>query len=197
MCVRVGGCVSLYIYKYRFMYGNNLCNSGVLQGDTLAPYLFIICLDYVLTTSIDLMKEIGFKLTKERSRRYPARTITGTDYADDTALLANMPAQTEPLLHSLERSAAGIGLIVNVDQTEYICFNQRGDISTQKGWPLKLMDKLTYLGSSISSTENDINMWLAKVWTAIDRLSANWLSDLTDKIRRSCFFFFQVAVVSI
>ena len=27
--------------------------SGVLQGDTLAPYPFIICLDYVLRTSID------------------------------------------------------------------------------------------------------------------------------------------------
>ena len=25
--------------------------TGVLQGDTLAPYLFIICLDYVLRTS--------------------------------------------------------------------------------------------------------------------------------------------------
>ena len=31
--------------------------AGVLQGDTLNPYLFIICLDYVLRTSIDLMKE--------------------------------------------------------------------------------------------------------------------------------------------
>ena len=41
--------------------------AGVLQGDTLAPYLFIICLDYVLRTSIDKMKENGFKLTKERS----------------------------------------------------------------------------------------------------------------------------------
>ena len=35
-----------------------------LQGDTLAPYLFIICLDYVLRTSIDKLKENGFKLTK-------------------------------------------------------------------------------------------------------------------------------------
>ena len=25
--------------------------AGVLQGDTLTPYLFIICLDYVLRTS--------------------------------------------------------------------------------------------------------------------------------------------------
>ena len=27
--------------------------TGVLQGDTLAPYLFIICVDYALRTSID------------------------------------------------------------------------------------------------------------------------------------------------
>ena len=46
--------------------------AGVLQGDTLAPYLFIIYFDYVLRTSIDLMKENGSKLVKERSRRYPA-----------------------------------------------------------------------------------------------------------------------------
>ena len=45
--------------------------AGVLQGDTLAPYHFIICLDYVLRTSINKIKENGFNLTKERSRRYP------------------------------------------------------------------------------------------------------------------------------
>ena len=49
--------------------------AGVLLGDTLAPYLFIICLDYVLRMSFDKMKDNGFKLTKERSRRYPAQTI--------------------------------------------------------------------------------------------------------------------------
>ena len=36
--------------------------AGVLQRDTLAPNLFIICLDYVLRTSIDEIKENGFKL---------------------------------------------------------------------------------------------------------------------------------------
>ena len=46
--------------------------TGVLQRDTVTPYLFIICLDYVLRTSINKMKENGFKLTKERSRCYPA-----------------------------------------------------------------------------------------------------------------------------
>ena len=56
----------------------------------------------VLRTSIDKIKENGFKLTKERSRRYPAKTITDTDYANDIVLLANAPAQAKTLLHSLE-----------------------------------------------------------------------------------------------
>ena len=57
--------------------------AGMLQGDTLVAYLFIVSLDYVLRTSIDKIKENGFELTKKRSRRYPAKTITVADYTDD------------------------------------------------------------------------------------------------------------------
>ena len=70
-----------------------------------------------------------------------------------TAILANTPNQAETQLHSLERATAGIGLHVNSHQTEYMCFNQTGDISTLDGSSLKLEDKFTYLGSSVSSTE--------------------------------------------
>ena len=38
------------------------------------------------------MKDNGFKLAKERRRRYPAQIIMDADYADDIALLANAPA---------------------------------------------------------------------------------------------------------
>ena len=168
--------------------------AGELQGDTLAPYLFIICLDYVLRTSIDKIKENGFELTKKRSRRYPATTITDADYADDIAILANTPDQAETLLYSLERAAASIGLYVNAHKTEYMCYNQTGDISTLEGTPLKLVDKFTYLGSSVESTEKDIETRLTKAWTAINRLSTIWKSDLTDKMKRN---FFQAAVTSI
>ena len=44
----------------------------------------------------------GIKLTKERSRRYPAQTITDANYTDDIVLLANAPTQVETLLHNLE-----------------------------------------------------------------------------------------------
>ena len=46
---------------------------GVQQEGTLAPYFIIIRLDYVLRRSIDKIKENCFKLTKERSRRNPAK----------------------------------------------------------------------------------------------------------------------------
>ena len=49
--------------------------------------------------------------------------------------------------------------------TEYMCFNQIGDISTLNGSSLKLVDKFTFLGSSVSSIETDINTRLAKAWT--------------------------------
>ena len=190
----------IYIYIYTYDYTNDGDTeyfdivAGVLQGDTLAPYLFIICLDYVLRTSIDKIRENGFQLTKRRSKRYPAKTITDADYADDLALLANTPNQAETLLHSLERAAAGIGLHVNANKTEYMCYNQTGNITTLDGASLKLVNKFTYLGSSVSSTEKDIDTQLTKAWTAIDRLSIIWKSDLTDKMKRS---FFQAAVVSI
>ena len=91
-------------------------------------------------------------------------------------------------INSIERQ------YVNANKTEYMCYNQTGDISTLHGTRLKLVDKFTYLGSSIASTEKDIGTRLTKAWTAINRLSIILKSDLTDKMKRS---FFQAAVVSI
>ena len=95
--------------------------AGVLQGDKLQaspiPLYHLIppCLTlsiirygqglaYVLRTSIDNIREKRLRADKEKSRRYPAKTITDADYADDIVLLANTPNQAETLLHSLERA---------------------------------------------------------------------------------------------
>ena len=83
---------------------------------------------------------------------------------------------------------------MSMHKTENMSFNQTGDISTLSGRSLKLVDKFTYLGSSVSSTEKDIDTRLTKAWTAIDKLSIIWKSDLTDEMKR-CFF--QAVVVSI
>ena len=83
-----------------------------LHGDTLASYIFLICLDYVLRKALDKNNELGFTLAKRKSKRYPAMKITDADNAD------NIP------LHSIERTAKKIGLYLNADKTEFICFNQ-------------------------------------------------------------------------
>ena len=56
------------------------------------------------------------------------------------------------------------------------------------------VSNFTYLGKNVSSTETDIKTRIAKAWTAIDRLSVIWKSDLTDETKHS---FFQAAIVSI
>ena len=75
-----------------------------------------------------------------------------------------------------------------------MCYNQTGDIPTLDGTSLKVVNKFTYLGSSVLSNEKDIDTRLTKAWTAIDRLSILWKPDLTDKKKPS---FFPAAVVSI
>ena len=73
----------------------------------------------------------------------------------------------------MKKAAGGVGHHVNADKREYMSFNrnQTRDISTKTGGSLKLVDKFTYLGSSVSSAENDLNSRLAKVWSAIESLS--------------------------
>ena len=109
---------------------------------------------------MDKIKENGFELTKKICRRYPAKAFTDAVYADDIAILANTPNQAETLLHGMEQAAAGIGLH-NAHKTESMSFNQTSDISTLDGRSLKLVDKL---GSSVSSTEKDIDTRLTKAW---------------------------------
>ena len=68
--------------------------SGVLQGDTLAPFLFITLLDYVLRET--LFDNIdGFTITPRRSSRYPAVRIGALAYADDIAITCDTIDQAQ------------------------------------------------------------------------------------------------------
>ena len=78
-------------------------NTGVLQGDPLAPYLFIVVLDYALRTAID--EREGLTLTRRRSSRHPASHLSDLDYADDIALFADTIHEAELLLHKVESAS--------------------------------------------------------------------------------------------
>jgi len=95
--------------------------TGILQGDPLAPYLFIIVLDFALRVAINDMD--GVTIRKRRSRRYPAEFLADLDFADDIALLNDSINEAEDLLHRLESSSQYIGLSLNAKKTKYIHIN--------------------------------------------------------------------------
>ena len=90
-------------------------STGVLQGDVLAPFLFVIKVDDLLkkaTSDVDS----GVTTHTRRSRRYPAKRLNDLDFADDIALL-------EALLTRTATAARDLGLIISVPKTEYVTAN--------------------------------------------------------------------------
>ena len=83
---------------------------------------------------------------------------------------------------------------MNLDKTEFMYLQQDGANSSFNGKPLKLVDQFIYHGSNISFTESDVNTYIGKAWTVIDRLLTIWKSDFIDKIKWKIF---QVLAVSV
>ena len=58
-------------------------STGVLQGDVLAPFLFIIVIDYVMKNSV---KDYGFITHPRRSSRLLLQRLNDLDYVENIAL---------------------------------------------------------------------------------------------------------------
>ena len=99
---------------------DNLYLYGVLQGDTLAPFLFIIAPGYALCISLDKINSNGITIHPRSSSRNPSKHLTDLDFANDIALLAYSLGNTQNILLSLQQAAALVGLHINKDKTEYI-----------------------------------------------------------------------------
>ena len=98
--------------------------AGVMQGDTLAPFLFVIVLDFALRQSIDGKEEdFGLTIDRRRSRRVPGKHICDLDFADDIVLLSNEIEQAKNLLHAVESECLKVGFKTNVPKTKSMFFN--------------------------------------------------------------------------
>ena len=102
--------------------------AGVLQGDTLAPYIFTIMIAYAMrqATGDDALK-LGFRLYRKRSRRHSSSVITDFDFADDIVLATEELEQAQDFLHHVQENAAKIGLHLNSDKTEFMSLSQLQD----------------------------------------------------------------------
>ena len=146
--------------------------AGVLQGDTLAPFLFAIVLDYTMRKAISGKEhELGFTLERRKSRRHPPVVITDTDFADDIALLSEEISQAQELLDRVETETQKIGLHLNESKTEVMIFNQSNTaIMSKQGKPIKVVDDFKYLGGRLKSSEKDFEIRKALAWSACNKM---------------------------
>ena len=93
----------------------------VLQGGPLAPFLFIICLDYALRSAIT--DSDSLTLEGRRSSRHPAVVLADLDYADGIALLENTIKSAQDLLNRVEKACQDVGLFPNAPKTKYMHLN--------------------------------------------------------------------------
>ena len=167
-------------------------HAGVLQGDTLAPYLFIIAVDYAMRTAIFNPDDCGFTLDKAKSRRHPALCVTDIDYADDIALLSDSVDKAEKLLHTVEMAAKLIGLHINEKKTQHMTFNQNpSKLTTINKKCIKPTNDFLYLGSWIYSNEKDVDVRIGKAWVALQKLNTSWNSNLPKKLEISIFPYYS------
>ena len=144
--------------------------SGVLHGDTLSPYLFIVILDYALKKT--LQDDVGFVVSKRNGRRHPAIHIGALAYADDICLLAESIDDVECSLHRLETSAAKIGLTINYNKTKVMHLGQTSarHVRFANGDPVDGCDKFEYIGVPTSNAEAVFRSRLSKAWAAATEL---------------------------
>jgi len=181
--------------------------SGVLQGDTCAPYLFVIVLDCILHDSIKL--EDGLRLdgadpvdTGERSRQLLPRAakqrrsdiyIPWLGFADDLCFVSRTTAAAERQLRALQTLSTQCGLEINVakGKTEFQFFNNSGGVDgpgpivAVGGKEVERVDDYTYLGQQPAAVEKAFVKRKQLAWLACRSFSQLWKSTAPSKLKES------------
>ena len=152
---------------------------GVLQGDTLAPFLFILVIDWIMRNAVP-DDSIGLQLKKPPSRRYLGKYITDLDYCDDIALLSGTWKGAQNLLLSTELWAKKVGLNINVAKTEFLLIGSWNPSDREPNFYLSgnksinEVNDFKYLGTWLRSTSKDLTIRKAQAWEAARRLYRLW-----------------------
>lgn len=169
--------------------------TGVLQGDTLAPYLFIIVLDYIMKTA-NTRPQDGFPMRSASQRN--TTYISDLIYADDIATLTTSREKAEKLLQAIEQAALPTGLKINTDKTEamHIPLSETPATPIQLSTgPIKWCKDFKYLGSLTATSYEDLKHRLDLAWKAAVSIRRIWKSTLTDKTKVRLFLTLIVTIL--
>uniref|UniRef100_A0A1I8I2Y9 Reverse transcriptase domain-containing protein n=1 Tax=Macrostomum lignano TaxID=282301 RepID=A0A1I8I2Y9_9PLAT len=142
---------------------NRMLLSRLQPGDTLAPFLFVLVLDWVLRTALPSNHvHDGFLLQRRVGRRQPERQLSVLGYADDLALLSSTVEGAQRQLDRLVSVAASVGLVVNTQKTVVLCvpddigatiFCRGADGQATK---LSCCQQFVYLGGLVPDVSEDL-----------------------------------------
>ena len=162
--------------------------AGVLQGNTLAPYLFIITVDYCMRQAIKSHPKYGFTINPAKSKRIKADKINDLKFADDIALMADSTEEAADLMRAVKRVLCNIGLNISESKTKYMAENMEpGYIQSLSGKYIGKAENFNYLGLRIGSIEEDIQVQKAQAWTACHKFQKVWTSDFDRNIKIRLF----------
>ena len=164
--------------------------AGVLQGDTLAPFLFIIVLDYAMRKALDGNEEdLGFTITPRKSRRHPKEVMADLDFADDIALLSDAIDQAQQLLLKVELECKKVGLGLNGPKTKSLAYNvdDLSPLKTLDGTELEWKKDFKYLGSWVDNSAKDVAVRKALAWKALNSMERIWTSSMRTELKKKFF----------
>ena len=186
-------------------------DAGVLQGDTCAPYLFVLVLNCILNDSI--RPEDGLRLdgadhvvsgirsrpflqraAKEETKKQQCRVyIPWLGFADDLCFVTRTNAAAERQLQALQRLSMQCGLGINVakGKTEFMFMNNSnsgvgpGPIVAVDGKEVERVDSYTYLGQQPAAVEKAFLHRKGLAWLACRSFSQLWKSSAPSALKES------------
>ena len=157
--------------------------AGVLQGNILAPFLFIIVIDYIMKNAqfdhANDEEEYRFITDERQSKQQPAATIHDLEFADDITLLESTIERAQLQLTKTAEWANKVGLQINAKKTQALT-NQTTNSKTLKldGHNIEWINNFRYLGSMTFSRETDIKARKSQAWKAFWKMKNIWKSTM-------------------
>ena len=150
--------------------------AGVLQGDVLAPFLFVVLVDYLLKKATSRLGS-GVVAHPRRSGRHPALSLGDLDFADDVALLESSVSRAQARLTRTAEAAADLGLVTSAPGTECVTVGCNPWPALRVcGGPVSHVSDFGYLGSMVASGSGDLRGRESLAWCAFWRLGRLWRS---------------------